>query len=47
MATVLAGFLFVGLILFLRMSEDDWICQNGGWVKHGNPASEMPTSVCK
>ncbi len=27
--------------------EDDWICENGAWVKHGHPDSPMPTSVCK
>lgn len=26
--------------------EDSWICQNGQWVKHGNPGSPMPVSPC-
>jgi hypothetical protein len=26
--------------------EDDWICQNGAWVKHGNPSSPEPTTPC-
>lgn len=27
--------------------EDSWICQNGSWVKHGNPSSEIPVEDCK
>lgn len=27
-------------------SEDDWICDNGQWVKHGVPSAPMPTSGC-
>ncbi len=27
-------------------NEDTWICQNGQWVKHGNPKSAMPISFC-
>ena len=36
-------------ILSLRLltPEDDWICQNNQWVKHGHPKSEMPTKPCK
>jgi hypothetical protein len=26
--------------------EDSWICENGAWLRHGNPASPMPTSAC-
>jgi len=26
--------------------EDDWICGNDGWVKHGNPSAPMPTEAC-
>jgi len=26
--------------------EDDWICVNNQWVKHGNPNAEMPLSGC-
>jgi len=36
----LAGF------LILRSSEDTWLCQNGQWVKHGNPAAPDPTEPC-
>ncbi len=37
-------------ILFLRFvvggSEDDWICDNGQWVKHGVPSAPMPEEPC-
>ena len=26
--------------------EDNWICQEGEWVKHGNPSAAIPTEVC-
>jgi hypothetical protein len=34
------------LLVFLRMNEDDWVCKNGLWVKHGNPTATMPTYPC-
>ncbi|MEK7167546.1 MAG: DUF333 domain-containing protein [Patescibacteria group bacterium] len=34
------------LFLILRGNEDAWLCQNGQWVKHGNPSATMPTSGC-
>jgi len=30
----------------LWSGEDSWICQNGGWVKHGNPSAPRPTESC-
>lgn len=33
-------------LVLLRGSEDDWICQNDQWVKHGNPSKPMPTTLC-
>jgi len=40
--------LLVGLVVAIRFStkEDTWICENGNWIKHGNPNSEQPTSGC-
>lgn len=32
--------------LFLRGDEDTWICEDGIWVKHGNPSTEVPTEPC-
>lgn len=26
--------------------EDDWICQKGQWIKHGNPSTQMPKKKC-
>ena len=26
--------------------EDDWICSNGQWIKHGNPRESAPTKPC-
>jgi len=34
------------IIVILRSPEDSWLCQNGQWVKHGNPAGPMPTEPC-
>lgn len=27
--------------------EDNWVCQNGAWVKHGNPSFPAPTVECQ
>lgn len=27
--------------------EDDWLCQDGQWVKHGQPEMPMPTTPCE
>lgn len=34
------------IIRFLGGSEDTWICDNGRWVKHGDPEAPMPTKIC-
>lgn len=26
--------------------EDTWLCEDGQWVKHGNPSSAQPTTPC-
>lgn len=42
--------LIVGIVVVLRFfvggPEDNWICQGGSWVKHGNPSAPMPTGSC-
>jgi putative hemolysin len=40
--------LLVAGILILRLTspEDDWICDKGEWVKHGNPSAEKPSGKC-
>lgn len=41
--------LILTMIFMLRFfsGEDDWICQDGQWVKHGNPEVAMPSSKCR
>ncbi|OGM89424.1 hypothetical protein A3J77_01950 [Candidatus Wolfebacteria bacterium RBG_13_41_7] len=36
----------VATLIFLRGDEDIWLCQNGEWVKHGNPSSQAPIEGC-
>ncbi|MCX6784390.1 MAG: hypothetical protein NTV81_00395 [Candidatus Komeilibacteria bacterium] len=40
--------LFVILIgvRLLSGDEDTWLCQNGAWVKHGQPSAAMPVTPC-
>lgn len=44
-------FLFLGIWGFLRFvvggSEDDWICAEGEWVKHGVPSAPKPETLCE
>ena len=49
-------YLFVVLVTFfilfvvgarLFSGEDNWICVNGSWQKHGNPSFPAPVSECK
>ncbi|MFH1088750.1 MAG: hypothetical protein V1719_02815 [Patescibacteria group bacterium] len=47
--TVVGAFILLFLIIvFGRIfsDEDTWLCDNGLWVKHGNPASPQPTEPC-
>jgi uncharacterized membrane protein len=46
---------YIGLVVLmagvigirLASGEDDWICSNGQWVKHGQPSTAQPTQPCK
>ena len=41
-------FFFLTIITLRVFSgEDDWMCQNGEWVKHGNPSFPAPITECK
>ncbi len=43
----LLSFVILGLLIFRGISgEDDWICDNGQWIRHGNPSSPQPTAAC-
>jgi hypothetical protein len=35
-----------GLGVRFFSGEDNWICQNGQWIKHGNPNAPMPITGC-
>ena len=37
---------FIIAIVRFSSPEDDWICQNGKWVKHGNPSLNQPQELC-
>ncbi len=40
--------IFLGIFTIRLFSgEDNWVCQNGQWVKHGNPDFAAPKSICK
>lgn len=48
---IAAGIIIVsGLVVVIALrifsSEDDWICQDGQWVKHGSPKAEKPAGSC-
>lgn len=47
---VIAGILLLLAATFfavrLLSAEDDWICQDGAWVRHGNPNASMPQTGC-
>lgn len=36
----------ISLRFFLGGSEDEWVCENGEWVKHGEPSGKMPSEGC-
>lgn len=47
---VILGLVIIGGVVlglrFLAGGEDTWICQNGEWIKHGNPKAPKPTEPC-
>lgn len=43
---ILAVVLLIFFFLRFLSGEDNWICQNGQWVEHGNPSSSMPEKAC-
>ncbi|MFA5155490.1 MAG: DUF2178 domain-containing protein [Patescibacteria group bacterium] len=45
-ALVLSAILVVGGLRFFS-GEDTWICQDGAWVKHGQPDAPMPSATCR
>lgn len=45
---LIIGIVAVGTVVGLRLlsGEDDWICVNGEWKKHGNPSAPKPETGC-
>ena len=41
---VVIGLVILGVRFF--SGEDSWICDDGQWVKHGNPSAAKPTEGC-
>ncbi len=39
-------FLVLLALVIIRGDEDTWLCQNGQWVKHGNPQAPKPKEIC-
>jgi len=37
---------FITLIVFKSVNEDSWMCTESGWVAHGKPCSDKPTTPC-
>ncbi|MFA5248633.1 MAG: GerMN domain-containing protein [Patescibacteria group bacterium] len=45
---VIFGASIIALVLIRGLSgEDNWICANGQWIKHGEPSASRPTVVCQ
>ena len=42
-------FIAILIVLGIRLSspEDTWICENGIWIKHGNPYTQVPPYDCE
>jgi len=45
-AIILAIFIAFFSIRFFS-GEDNWICRDGQWIKHGNPSFQAPVVECK
>ncbi|MEK7652508.1 MAG: hypothetical protein AAB334_00980 [Patescibacteria group bacterium] len=38
--------ILLAVMFIIRGDEDTWICEENGWVKHGNPSAPIPTEQC-
>lgn len=43
---ILGIIVLTALLLRLFSKEDNWVCTNGSWVKHGSPMMARPSSSC-
>ncbi|MFH1046716.1 MAG: DUF2178 domain-containing protein [Patescibacteria group bacterium] len=46
-AAIIIGFLLLTVSLRISSPEDSWLCENGAWVRHGQPAEPQPTTACQ
>lgn len=46
---IIVGVLILVVVAGVRFlsGEDDWICVDGEWVKHGVPSAEKPEGACE
>jgi len=44
--TFLILLIVIVLIFIFLKNEDSWICQNGLWIKHGQPSDPKPIGLC-
>lgn len=45
---IVLAFIFISIIVLRFISpEDIWLCQKEEWVKHGNPSTPKPNTLCK
>ncbi len=44
---ILATLVFTGIKFFAGGDEDNWICVNNRWIKHGNPKDSKPQTGCE
>ncbi len=40
------GLIILSVLLFNKNTKNMWVCQDGVWVKQGNPQTEKPTTGC-
>lgn len=43
---LIGAMVLIFIIIRFFGSEDTWICQDGAWIKHGQPNAPMPTEIC-
>jgi hypothetical protein len=43
---LIAAMVVVIIIIRFASAEDNWICQDGKWIKHGHPSIPKPTEAC-
>jgi uncharacterized membrane protein len=44
---ILIGLFVIIFNVRLLGGEDNWMCKDGQWIKHGQPDSPMPTKICQ